>query len=84
MNMAATWEPQAVCKYQNRHQYKHIELVGASNLKEKTHVRRNHGIVATCLRRHLGLRLLLLWHNGEAKTTPHCVPQVNCGRRISC
>ena len=50
-------------------------MVGGSTLKEKTHLRRSHGIIGICLRKHLGLRLLPLWQSNKANRSPHCVPQ---------
>ena len=44
--------------------------MGSSILKEKIYLMMTHDIVAICLRRHLGLSLLLLWYSAEANRTP--------------
>ena len=52
----------------------HKKSGGGSPLKEKTCLQRNHDIDGHMSERHLGLRLLLLQHSGDASRTPHHVP----------
>ena len=40
--------------------------MGGLTLKEKTHLMMTQGIIGMCLRRHVGLTLLLLWHSNKA------------------
>ena len=57
VNTTARWEIES--KNHNRHQHVTYELVGGSTLKEKTHLRRTHGIVGICLIRHLGTEVVV-------------------------
>ena len=61
------------------------ESVGGSPLIEKPHLRSTHGIVGMCLRRHVGLMMLLLWHIVEANKSCIMSLGINCGSKaISC
>ena len=51
-----------------------LKLVEGTTLKGTTHPCWTHDKVGTCLRSYLGLRLLLLWHSGEANRSHSCVP----------
>ena len=43
--------------------------------EREAYLQRTHGKVGICQRKHVELRLVLLWHIGQDSRIPHCVYQ---------
>ena len=65
-------------KANTRTENQHSEISERIKPKGEPYLRRIHDIVGISLIRHLGLRLLLLWHRLNANKTCHCIPQDQC------
>ena len=74
-----TWQLHVNLKAEGKHHNKtplhDNKITGRLNFEKGAYLWRTNDTAGICLRRHLGLMLLLLWYVGWASRTPDCVLQ---------